>query len=116
MFARSSREDEIAQGLREEGGALIGGLNAEDYVAGIEDFEAGREPPKGLTSTSYDLGRARARQKAEFMAEFEAEQERRHQSVREMLKDRPAVLAEYDAKIAAIRAATPTADTPSQSR
>jgi hypothetical protein len=32
------------------------------------------------------------------------EQERSHQAVREMLADKPELLADYDAKIAAIRA------------
>jgi hypothetical protein len=101
-----SRADEIAQGLREPGGALIGGLNALDYVQGIHDFKAG-EPPPRMSSTSYDLGRRRARDDAEIeadvMAEINARQERSHQAVREMLRDKPDVLADYDAKIAAIR-------------
>lgn len=100
-----SRADEIAQGLREPGGALVGGLIVEDYVKGIEDFENGSPPPK-ISSTSYDLGRSRAREKADFendvMARIEAEQARRHQVLREMLKDRPDVLADYDAKMAEI--------------
>lgn len=102
-----SRADEIAQGLREPGGALIGGLHVFDYVQGIEDFKAGNPPPK-MTSTSYDLGRNRAREDAEFtsdvMARLEAQQERSRQAVRELLRDeRPDLLADYDAKIAAIR-------------
>lgn len=102
-----SRADEIAQGLREPGGALIGGLVVLDYVQGIEDFKAGNPPPR-MSSTSYDLGRRRARADAELevevMAKLEAEQERSHQAVRDMLRDKPDVLADYDAKIAEIRA------------
>ena len=101
-----SREDEIRQGLRDPGGALIGGLYVEDYVQGIEDWEADRPPPK-FTSTSYDLGRARAREKAEattdVLAAHEREMEARHQRVREMLAGHPDVLADYDAKMAELR-------------
>lgn len=101
-----SRADEIAQGLREPGGALIGGLVVLDYVQGIEDFKEGNPPPR-MSSASYDLGRRRARDDAEFeaevMGELDAEQERRHQAVREMLRDKPDVLADYDAQIAKIR-------------
>ena len=103
-----SREDEIAQGLREPTGALIGGLNALDYVRGIEDFEAGRPAPEGLTSTSYDLGRSRARDRAEANADIAAflrrESETRHAKMRELLAHRPDILAEYEAKIAEIEA------------
>lgn len=99
-------EAEIKQGLREEGGALIGGLVVVDYVQGIDDFKNGEAPPQ-LTSASYDLGRSRAREDAAFtqqvLSDLNVEQERRHQAVREMIKDRPEVLAVYDAKIAAIR-------------
>jgi hypothetical protein len=105
---RSSREAEIAQGLREPGGALIGGLHVLDYNQGHTDFEEGTPPPP-VSSTSYDLGRARAAEKAEFeadvMARLEAQQERSHQAVRDLLKDRPDLLADYDAKIAEISAA-----------
>jgi hypothetical protein len=55
------------------------------------------------------LGRHRAREDAELEAEvlagIEAQQERSHQAVRELLLEegRPDLLADYDAKIAAIR-------------
>lgn len=102
-----SRADEIAQGLREPGGALIGGLTVEDYVAGIQDFESGNPPPKGITSTSYDLGRQRAREKleleAEVMEHMRRDEERRESAMRGILADRPDLLADYLAKIAAIR-------------
>lgn len=97
-----SREDEIKQGLREPSGALIGGLHVEDYCRGICDFEAGLPPPK-VTSTSYDLGRMRAAEKSEhanaIMDEIERRQEQAHLTIREMLKDRPDLLTEYDAKM-----------------
>lgn len=64
----AERQREINQGLREPGGALIGGLHALDYNKGHEDFAAGRPPPDSLTSTSYDLGRKRAGGKAERLA------------------------------------------------
>jgi hypothetical protein len=104
-----SRADEIAQGLREEGGALTFPLNCEEYGQGFADYRAGNPPPS-FTTASYDLGRNLGRRRAEEAADDQAvmdalkvEQERRHQAVRDMLKDRPDVLAEYDAKIAAIR-------------
>lgn len=101
-----SRADEIAQGLREPGGALFGGLNVLDYVQGIEDFKAANPPPR-MSSASYDLGRRRAREDAELEADvmtaIETQQERSHQAVREILRDRPDLLADYDAKVAEIR-------------
>ncbi len=98
-----SRADEIAQGLRNVNGGLIGGLHVEDYVAGICDFEAGNPPPKGITSASYDLGRKRARETAEVIADINARQDASHQKVRELLADKPELLADYDRQIAAIR-------------
>lgn len=101
-----SREDEIAQGLRHPSGALTFPLNVDDYNQGFVDFKAGTEPPK-FTSASYDLGRARARQEAEINATFldrlRAEDEWRDKVMHELLKDHPAVLADYEAKIAEIR-------------
>lgn len=100
-----SRADEIAQGLREPGGALTFPLQIEDYNQGHADFKAGTPPPR-VSSASYDLGRARARQKVEdeagVMDEIAAESKRRHEAVRELLKDRPDVLADYDARMAEI--------------
>ena len=102
-----SREDEIRQGLREPSGTLIGGLHVMDYLQGWNDFEEGNPPPK-MSSTSYDLGRARAREKIEAEAEvrewIEADEQRRANAMREILKDRPDILADYEAKIATIRA------------
>lgn len=104
-----SREQEIAQGLRHEGGALAFPLNCEEYGQGFVGYQDGVDPPR-VTTTSYDLGRAlgarRAADEAEtakVMAALDAEQERRHQAVRAMLADKPDVLAEYDARIAEIR-------------
>lgn len=106
---QNSREAEIAQGLRHPGGALTFPLNVLDYTQGYKDFKLGNPPPR-ISSDSYDLGRNRARREAEetaeVMAAIDAEQERRHQSVRAMLADKPEILAEYDAKIAEIRART----------
>jgi hypothetical protein len=105
---RTTREMEIAQGLREPGGALIGGLQVEDYLQGRADYESGAEPPK-VTSTSYDLGWRRAADEAEALADLKADLKRRseasHAMMQELLKDRPDLLAEYNARIAAIEAA-----------
>ncbi len=104
-----SRQQEIEQGLRHESGALAFPLNVEEYCQGFEDYNDGAAPPR-MTTSSYDLGRALGARRAEerveteaLMARLEAEQERRHQAVRDMLKDKPDLLAGYDAKIAEIR-------------
>ena len=101
-----SRADEITQGLREPGGALIGGLVVLDYVAGMDDFEAGNPPPKGITSASYDLGRLRAREAAEADADaleaMRRDDARREHAMRDILADRPDLLADYLAKMAAL--------------
>lgn len=106
-----SRADEIAQGLREKGGALTFPLDIVDYAQGHEDYRTGQPPPARLTSPSYDLGRARAARKAEEAAEFNdwlaAEDARRDKAVRDLLKDRPDLLAEYEAAMAAISAKAP---------
>lgn len=104
-----SRADEIAQGLREEGGRLTFPLIAEEYGEGFADYQAGNPPPP-FTSASYDLGRNLGRRRAEealdlraVMDALSAEQERRHQAVRDVLTNRPDLLREYDVRIAAIR-------------
>jgi hypothetical protein len=91
-------------GLRDETGALIGGLVVEDYLRGIDDFKAGNPPPD-LTTPSYDLGRQRAAEKVEaanfvqgWIAKQEAETDRR---MRDLLT--PEQYAEYRAKIEEIR-------------
>jgi hypothetical protein len=105
-----SRQQEIEQGLREEGGALIGGLHVLDYAQGMDDFENGADPPS-FTTTSYDLGRARASERAEWLADYLAgERQRdlkRRDLIREMCKDRPDVLADFDAKMAELDARKP---------
>lgn len=97
------REAEIAQGLRDAGGALIGGLDVMDYGQGVADFEDGIPPP-AVTSTSYDLGRARAAEKLEAkqdVREWLREQERRSDAVmRDMLNDHPAELAKWEQRMA----------------
>ncbi len=101
-----SRADEIAQGLRHESGSLTFPLDVLEYNQGHADYQDGVAPPR-VTSASYDLGRARARESREFgaevMANLGAQQERSSAALRDMLKDRPDLLAEYDAKITAIR-------------
>lgn len=100
-----SRADEIAQGLRDETGALIGGLDVLECVKAQEDLSAGRPPPK-FTSTSYDVWRARlareADERREVLAKLDAEQARRREAVRAMLKEagRDDILAEFDRKMA----------------
>ena len=61
----TERQREIAQGLRDKNGALIGGLVVFDYLDGIRDWKAGTPPPQ-ITSTSYDLGRSKAARDAEI--------------------------------------------------
>ena len=104
-----SRQDEIDQGLREPGGALIGGLVVLDYVQGMEDHEANVAPPR-LTSASYDLGRARASEKAaskrDFWDNMQARQEATDASIRKLCADRPDVLAQYEADMAKINKRT----------
>lgn len=105
-----SRADEIAQGLREPGGSLIGGLDILDCAKAQEDYDAGLPRPR-LTSTSYDIWRARlvrlADEQAEFMAKRRSEDQASRAKVREILAEagRPEVLAEYDAKMAELDAA-----------
>jgi hypothetical protein len=105
-----SRADEIAQGLREPGGALTFPLDCLDYGQGFVDFKAGTPPPR-VTSASYDLGRNRARQAAEDDAEFKdklrADSEATDARVRALLSDRPDLLAEYDAKMREISTRRP---------
>ena len=91
-------------GLRDETGALIGGLVVFDYIAGMADYKAGNSPPD-MTSPSYDLGRQRAAEETEADADFRrnlAEQEEQTEArMRSILP--PDIFAEYQAKIAEIR-------------
>lgn len=112
-----SRADEIAQGLRDEHGGLIGGLVVEEYNQGHIDFEEGTAPP-AFTTTSYDLGRQRA---ARLAAEQRAvkdwmrrEDDRRERAMAEILADHPEALAEYRAKIAEIRGCSPSPSAPAE--
>ncbi len=89
--------------LRDETGALIGGLVVEDYTQGMADFEAGAEWPDG-TSASYDLGRQRAaeqaaekRQVTDWLAKREAEGRERMKAVLT-----PEQFADYESKMAEI--------------
>ena len=106
-----ARADEIAQGLRSPTGALIGGLVVEDYVKGMDDFKGGSPLPK-MTSASYDLGRMRACEAAEqtddILQKLEKQQAELHEKVRQMLiNSRPDLLADYDKRMAEIRAPHP---------
>lgn len=96
---------EIAQGLRTPDGGLVGGLDALEYLAGWSDYETGRPPPD-FSSRDYDLGRARAAERASERADVLATIRKRqgadHQRMREFLKDYPEILADYDARIAAL--------------
>lgn len=102
-----SRADEIAQGLRHEGGSLTFPLVAEEYGAGYDDFRHDRPPPR-MTTPSYDLGRARGAREAEAAADLQAtlaeQSRRRHAVMQELLAGRPDVLADYNAQIATIQA------------
>lgn len=101
-----SREREIEQGLRERSGCLTFTLVAEEYSQGHIDYEAGASPPD-FSSPSYDLGRFRAAEKAdnarEVMDKIRRDREDGEARMRAILRDRPDVLAEYDARISAIR-------------
>lgn len=57
------------QNIRDETGALIGGLDCLDYTKGFEDFIYGRPPPE-ISSVSYDLGRQRAAEDASAKREI----------------------------------------------
>lgn len=100
-----SRADEIAQGLRDETGALIGGLDILECFKAAEDFAAGRPPPR-MTTTSYDVWRARlgreADERRQVRAAIDAESARSRAAVREILTEqgRADLLAEFDAKMA----------------
>jgi hypothetical protein len=102
-------EEDVKNGLRTPTGQMVGGLDIIDYVRGREDFASGAAPP-AVTSASYDLGRRRASEaadaKADFLAQLARERAVTHQRVRELLSDRPDLLAEYEARIAAIDAKT----------
>jgi hypothetical protein len=97
-------------GLRNETGALIGGLVVFDYIQGIDDFKAG-SPPSDDTSPSYDLGRQRAAEEAASKAEFDRWMKRRDEEADARMKALlpPEMYAQYRAKIDAINQQTPEA-------
>ncbi|WP_038379535.1 hypothetical protein [Bradyrhizobium elkanii] len=97
-------------GLRDETGALIGGLIVFDYIQGMDDFKAGSPPPND-TSPSYDLGRQRAAEEAASKAEFNNWMKRRDEEADARMKALlpPAAYAEYRAKVDEIRKQTPGA-------
>jgi len=66
--------------LHDESGALIGGLDVLEYNKGIEDYDNGIAPPD-VTTTSYDLGRQKAAERASsrrsILDEIESRSKRR---------------------------------------
>lgn len=92
-------EEDVKNGLRTPTGEMVGGLNVLDYAQGRRDFADGTAPPL-VTSASYDLGRRRASEeaeaKADLMARLATEAAERDRRVRELLYDRPDLLAEYE--------------------
>lgn len=99
----------MSNGLRDETGALIGGLVVFDYIQGMDDLRAGKPPPDD-TTPSYDLGRQRAAEElagnAEVQRWLKEQEERTDRRLKEFLP--PDLYAEYRAKIDAIRAPTDT--------
>ena len=100
-----SRADEIAQGLREPSGALTFPLDAFEYTRGYDEAERG-VAATGLTSPSYDLGRALYGRRQEATSEradyFKREDERADAAMRKVLP--PEAYEEWAAKVAEIRA------------
>lgn len=112
VFANASvrRRIEMGNGLRDENGALIGGLIVFDYIQGIDDFKAGTPPPDD-TPPSYDLGRQRAAEEAAGRAEvlgwLKSQEQETDARMKALLP--PAAYAEYRAKMEEIRQQTPGA-------
>jgi len=90
--------------LRDETGALIGGLDVLEYNKGFDDFNTGSPPPE-MTTASYDLGRQRGAERkaseAAFKAWMDAEDARRMKVMQKILP--PADYAELVLKIEEIR-------------
>lgn len=86
--------------LRDENGALIGGLDVLQYNDGFTDKMAGL-PPRDIESASYDLGRQRAAErmaeKAEVKAKIMRDTEDGLRRMREILS--PDAYQEYEKKI-----------------
>lgn len=91
--------------LRDESGALIGGLDVLEYNKGIEDYENGIAPPD-VTTTSYDLGRQKAAERAasrrSILDEIEKQEQETRNRMREVLS--PEMFAVYEKKLAEIDA------------
>ena len=106
-----SRQREVEQGLREPSGCLTFVLVAEDYSQGFADFESRAPWPESATA-SYELGRARAGERAgdaaDLIAKIDRDQEETRQRVRALLADRPEILADYDARMAELKRPAPS--------
>lgn len=91
--------------LREESGELIGGLDVLEYNKGIEDFTNGVAPPD-VTSTSYDLGRQRAAERAAEKQAILDQIEKREQETRSRMREAltPEMFEAYEKKLAEIDA------------
>jgi hypothetical protein len=96
------------QNIRDETGALIGGLDCLEYARGFEDYINGLEPPS-MTTRDYDLGRQaaaeRASNNADVMSWIKRDSERRMARMKEMLT--PEAFREFEAKIKDIWAERP---------
>ncbi len=93
-------EREKQQGIRDESGAIIGGLDLIDFANGYDDAKRG-VPSPDEPSLSYEIGRTRweeddafTRNVLDSIARREAENQARF---RASLADRPDILARYDA-------------------
>lgn len=107
MVDRSARfERERQQGIRDEHGGVIDGIEIIDFVTGYDDAKHRRPFPED-PSLSYELGRTRAQEDMEqdqaVIDYLAAEEARRDAAMRDMLKDHPEHLADWEAKIAEIR-------------
>lgn len=111
-MSRADRfEREKQQGLRDEHGSFIGdpespGLHVLDFLQGYQDAKDRAPFPENPTP-SYEIGRTTAQEDMEderavtdYLA---AEEARRDAAMRDMLKDHPEHLADWEAKIAEIR-------------
>jgi hypothetical protein len=112
MVDRSARfEREKQQGLRGQLGSFIGdpeapGLHIVDFCQGYQDAKDRAPFPENPTP-SYEIGRTRAQEDMEEARAvndwLKADEERRDAAMRDMLKDRPDLLADWEAKMAEIR-------------
>ena len=104
-------EREKQQGLRNEHGSFIGdperpGLHILEFAQGYQAAKD-RAPFPDDPTPSYEIGRTRAQEDMEddqaFKERMSAQQDRQDAAMRDMLKDRPDLLADWEDKIAAIR-------------